>query len=146
MAGAATAAVVSHTITLKPGKCKTVSRTLRICAGRGRTRTLTVKNNVTTTITNSVTTTRTVTTTPTPQVAFSDGTYVVGSQIVAGTYETVNPVTSGLCYWERLGGFGGTLEEIIANDDVFSGNTIVTISPSDAGFHSDGCGSWTKIG
>jgi hypothetical protein len=137
-AGAATAIAVDRTITIKPGHCKKVSKSLRVCARKAPR--VTVRTTVTTT------TTQTVTTTPQPQVAFSDGTYVVGSQIVAGTYETVDAVASdGLCYWARLSGFGGTIDDIIANDDVFSGHAIVAIASTDAGFTSDGCGSWTKI-
>jgi hypothetical protein len=47
------------------------------------------------------------------------------------------------CYWERLSGFGGTLDEIIANDfQNFSGRVIVDILSSDAGFKFDAdCGT-----
>jgi len=39
---------------------------------------------------------------------------------------------SGKCYWKRLRGFSGTLDDIIAND-IATGSTVVTISPGDAG-------------
>jgi hypothetical protein len=42
----------------------------------------------------------------------------------------------------RLSGFGGTFDEIIAND-FGSGPRMVTISPTDVGFESSGCGPWT---
>ncbi|MGI8553453.1 MAG: hypothetical protein ACR2PL_22120 [Dehalococcoidia bacterium] len=71
---------------------------------------------------------------------FGDGTYIVGTDIAAGTWRA----TGGSdCYWERLGGFGGTLRDTIAND--FAGASIVTISTMDRGFKSDGCGTWTKV-
>jgi hypothetical protein len=76
---------------------------------------------------------------PTAFGQFGDGDYRVGVEVPAGTYVSNNPQG---CYWERLNGFGGELGNIIANS--FSG--IVTISPSDVGFSSDGCGIWTKIG
>ncbi|PZR80608.1 MAG: hypothetical protein DLM65_07725 [Candidatus Aeolococcus gillhamiae] len=79
--------------------------------------------------------------TPGPPVTFGDGTWHVGSQIPAGTYRT-RQAASG-CYWERLSGFGGTSGEIIANH-FGDGYQVVTISPSDAGFHTESCGAWTS--
>ncbi len=95
----------------------------------------------TATETPTQTPTQTPTTSPTtnPDGSFGDGTFRVGSDIQAGTYH--NTDSSQGCYWERLSGFGGTLDEIIANNFTFSAD-IVTIKPSDAGFHSDGCGTW----
>jgi hypothetical protein len=73
---------------------------------------------------------------------FGDGQYEVNTQIPAVTYRTTQ--TSGGCYWERESGFGGTLDEIIANDFTTAGPEIVTIDPSDAGFKSDGCIQWSS--
>lgn len=73
-------------------------------------------------------------------VSFPDGTYIVGVDIPAGTYRSVN---GDNCYWERLSGFGGTLDETIEND-IAPGPAVVTILPSDAGFTSDRCGVWTS--
>jgi hypothetical protein len=78
---------------------------------------------------------------PGSPTTFGDGTYVIGNDIPPGTYR--NSDSSGGCYWERLSGFGGTLEEIIANDFT-DARTIVTIAPSDTGFSSDRCGTWTS--
>lgn len=69
---------------------------------------------------------------------FGDGTFIVGVDVGAGTWRS----DGGDCYWARLSGFSGTFGDIIAND--FGGN-IVTISASDAGFTTSGCGSWTKL-
>jgi hypothetical protein len=67
---------------------------------------------------------------------------VVNDQISPGRYQS----TGGeLCYWERTRGFGGTLDQIIANANV-SGPTILDIARSDVGFKSRGCGSWSLIG
>ncbi len=131
--GAATAAML-RTITLAPGACVTASKSLRVCARR----------STATTVTQSLTVT--VTTTPRPLTAFADGTYRVGPDIQPGTYETTAPVSGGVCSWARLSGFGGTVDDIIGNDDVDAGLAIATIAPSDAGFTSSGCGAWTKIG
>jgi hypothetical protein len=154
-AGTAAAGVDLKGVLLKPGQCVTVKvANLRVCAAKAKPVTKVVTSTVTAppvTITSPpvtvtappVTVTVTVTTTPTPKVAFPDGTYRVGPDIVAGTYRSA--ASTDACYWERLSGFGGTLAEIIANF-YGTGPTIVTISPSDAGFRSERCGGWEKIG
>jgi hypothetical protein len=78
---------------------------------------------------------------PPPPRTFADGTYRVGRDIPAGTYRTRQAAQG--CYWERLSGFGGTGGEIIANS-FSTGNQVVTIAPTDAGFHAAGCGIWTS--
>jgi hypothetical protein len=70
-----------------------------------------------------------------------EGQWEVGSEVRAGTYRTREP--AAFCYWARLKGFGGTLDEIIANDNVV-GYGIVTISKSDVGFESGGCPTWSS--
>ena len=76
-----------------------------------------------------------------PATTFGDGVHVVGVDIAPGTYRG-SP--SGSCYWARLSGFSGELDDIIANDN--SEAPIVTISASDVGFESSRCGTWTRIG
>ena len=68
-----------------------------------------------------------------------DGTWRVGLDIAPGTYRTRTPES---CYWARLSGFGGGMDEVIANgfDD---GYAVVTIAAGDAGFESSGC-SWSS--
>lgn len=81
--------------------------------------------------------------TPTTQSrsAFGDGMFIVGTDIVAGTYR----VDAGNgCYWERLKDFSGDFNAIIANDNT-KGSSIVDIKPTDAGFMSHDCGDWKKI-
>lgn len=75
---------------------------------------------------------------PTTALAFGDGIHVVGTDISPGTYRA--PGGAG-CYWARLSGFGGTVDDIIANANP-PGAVIVTIDPSDAGFETRGCGEW----
>ena len=72
---------------------------------------------------------------------FGDGTWRVGSDVAPGTYRAAN--TSAGCYWERLSGFGGTMDEVIANNFT-SDPDVVTIAPTDVGFSSEGCGIWTE--
>ena len=71
---------------------------------------------------------------------FGDGTYQVGSDVQPGTYRTRE--SSSGCYYARLGGFSGEFEDILANGNA-TGPAIVTIEPTDAGFESNGCGTWT---
>ena len=82
------------------------------------------------------------TTTPSKTfVTFGDGTYTVGKTVKAGTYRA--PTPSSLCYWERLAGFSGSLDDKLANETT-SDPTVVSILPTDAGFRTDGCGTWTS--
>ncbi len=69
-----------------------------------------------------------------------DGTWRVGLDIPPGTYRTQ---ASPGCYAARLSGFGGTLSEIIVNEFA-SVSLVVTVEPSDVGFESSGCGTWTN--
>jgi hypothetical protein len=83
--------------------------------------------------------------TPPPPVggpAFGDGTHRLGSGVAPGTYRS--GATADSCYWERLSGFGGTLDEIIANG--FGGPEIVTIEATDVGFESQRCVTWQPVG
>jgi hypothetical protein len=99
---------------------------------------------VTTPVDNSVqgTNTQTVPTSTSPQTSFGNGTFIVGTDIQPGTYR----ITAGSnCYYARLSGFGGTSGEIIANANTNGSGAIVTIKPSDAGFQSSGCATWTMI-
>lgn len=80
--------------------------------------------------------------TPRPDAPFKDGTYIVRTDIAPGTWRSEGGTN---CYWARLSGFGGTLREIIANDNA-GPSTVVQIGPNDAGFKSSRCGTWTKIG
>jgi len=71
---------------------------------------------------------------------FGDGKFVIGQDIGPGTYRAANP--SQGCYWERLSGFSGEFGDIIANNFTAAPD-VVTIAPSDVGFSSEGCGTWT---
>ncbi len=71
---------------------------------------------------------------------FGSGTHIVGTQIKAGRYVTVN--ASSYCYWERMSGFSGDFDEIIANEIGSGAHLVVDILPTDKGFKSNGCGTW----
>lgn len=76
-----------------------------------------------------------------PPAQFGDGTYVVPDEVRPGLYR--NSDSSASCYWERLSGFSGEIDDIIANgisDEIF----IVEIADTDAGFSSNRCGTWSS--
>ncbi|MET4143816.1 PASTA domain-containing protein [Arthrobacter sp. UYCo732] len=83
---------------------------------------------------------------PAPKTAMGDGTFVVGRDIAAGSFQVSVPSgANGVhdCYWERTGPQGGT----IANDFISFApqGPVVTVYPGE-GFVSRSCGSWTKVG
>jgi hypothetical protein len=75
------------------------------------------------------------------RTAFGDGMFIVGTDIVPGTYRV--DAKNG-CYWERMRNFTGEFNGIIANDNT-KGSTIVDIKSTDAGFQSQRCGNWSKV-
>jgi hypothetical protein len=50
-----------------------------------------------------------------------------------------------LCYWERLSGLGGELDELADSAGV-AGPTDVVLAPTDVAFSSFGCGTWNLVG
>jgi len=76
-----------------------------------------------------------------PATSFGGGNQEVNVTIAPGTYR--GNQDSDFYYWERLSGFSGELENIIANGNT-SGPEIVTIDATDVGFNSDNCGEWTQ--
>lgn len=68
-----------------------------------------------------------------------DGTYRVGVDIRPGTYRSQG---GNACYWERLRGLGGTVDDIIANG-AGTGPQVVQIAPADVAFKTQGCPAWT---
>jgi hypothetical protein len=79
-----------------------------------------------------------------PATSFGDGTFEVGKDIAPGTYATNVPADSFACYWERDKALDGSPDSIIANDNLNpSAHGLVLIKPTDKGFTSDGCGTWT---
>ena len=75
------------------------------------------------------------------KVRFGQGTYLVKTDILPGTYRTPGGKS---CYWARLRAFTGGTTAIIANDNP-RGPVVVTIAPSDRGFSSARCGTWSRV-
>ena len=90
----------------------------------------------------ATTTKATATPPPKPKFAtFHDGTQRVGKDIQPGTYRT-RTGSSG-CYFARLKGFGGSIDDILANDNT-DAPAVVTIAATDQGFQSSNCATWTS--
>jgi hypothetical protein len=65
-----------------------------------------------------------------------DGTYAVGTDIVAGTYSSAGPVGDGACYWKRVNG------NDIVDNALSRKPQVVRIDPGDTAFKTDGCQPW----
>lgn len=76
-----------------------------------------------------------------PDADFGEGMFLVGGEVSPGTWRSNGTGTS--CYWERLRGFSGESADRIAND-FGAAPAVVVIAPSDAGFVSSGCGTWSR--
>ena len=79
---------------------------------------------------------------PLKTVISKNGTYKVGTQVKPGLYKATG--TGNSCYWERLDGFSGSLDDINANH-FGSANVYVQITSRDVGFKTEGCGSWKQV-
>jgi hypothetical protein len=71
---------------------------------------------------------------------FASGQWIVGGEITPGTYRT----TTKDCYYSRLSGFLGDIDDIIANGSTGANGGIIEISASDISFSSR-C-DWVKVG
>jgi hypothetical protein len=71
---------------------------------------------------------------------FGDGTYIVGKEIMPGTYKSDGSVN----YWARLKNFTGDMNSISANGAP-TGPEIVQIKSTDKGFVTSGGGTWKKV-
>ena len=68
-----------------------------------------------------------------------DGTFLVGSDVKAGTYKAPG---GNLCYWARLKDASG--QGIIING-LGAGQQLVSVKSSDKAFQTHGCGPWTIV-
>ncbi|KOV89177.1 MULTISPECIES: hypothetical protein [unclassified Streptomyces] len=80
--------------------------------------------------------------TPASSMDGDGGMFKVGTDIAPGTYRSAGNADDS-CYWERTKDAGHGLDSIIANNNV-TGTAVVTISPSDAYFKTNDCGTWKK--
>jgi hypothetical protein len=72
------------------------------------------------------------------------GTLIVGKDIQPGTYKAIATDSLG-GYWEREKDTSGSLDSVLANDNVAQGDqAVITILPTDKAFKSNGFGGWVK--
>jgi hypothetical protein len=74
-----------------------------------------------------------------PTATPGEGMWRVGVDIQPGTYHSSG---GDPCYWARLYGFQGNSQ---IDSNVVLGPTTVTILPTDGGFESRKCGTWTLV-
>lgn len=85
---------------------------------------------------------------------FGDGTWAIGRQVAAGTYQTkgahgLQPgaiyIDGMTCYWEldRRGPPGGEAGGV--GSDIVAGPDIVTLPSEDSTFTAHGCGTWSPL-
>lgn len=80
-----------------------------------------------------------------PKTSFGDGTWEIGRDIAAGTYSTTVPADSFGCYWETDKDANGTLDSIVANDNVVAGGRAVVVANGKAKWLKvNGCGTWSR--
>jgi hypothetical protein len=83
---------------------------------------------------------------PAPKTSMEDGTFTVGKDIAAGTYQVSVPAgANGVhnCYWERTSPQGATIQN---NYVTFAPQGPVVTIHAGEGFVSQRCGSWNKVG
>jgi hypothetical protein len=77
---------------------------------------------------------------PQPLAAIDhDGTFTVGTDILAGTYLSPGPIGDGTCYWRRVASDGSTIDNALSKKE-----QIVAIEAGDKSFKTNGCQPWQK--
>ena len=107
------------------------------------TTTSTAAATTTTTAPATTTTAASTTTSSLPDPVFGPGTHMVGSDVQPGVYETGIVEGPFGCYWERLSGLSGEIDDIIANGNV-AGHDVVEIMDGDVAFGTD-CDAWYDL-
>jgi hypothetical protein len=79
-----------------------------------------------------------------PAAGFGAGVWELGTEIPPGTYVTTVPAgVLDLCYWARLSGFSGDIDELIANGTLAAGaRGRVTVVDGDTGVEFSGDCHW----
>src|SRR5581483_433520 len=71
-----------------------------------------------------------------------DGIYLVGKDIMPGTYSSAGPVGNGACYWKRTGNPDGNL----IDNAMSKKPQVVEIEATDKAFKTSGCQPWQTTG
>lgn len=78
-----------------------------------------------------------------PSDSITEGNWVVGEQINAGSYRA-SPTRN--CYWERSGDAEGRSSKHIIASDVTTQEVVVTLTNGEIFTTHGGCGTWTRFG
>jgi hypothetical protein len=82
-----------------------------------------------------------------PATSFGDGQWLVGTDILPGVYQVVVRADSTGCTWERDSSSDGTADSVLESGVGRPTQKLaVTIKDTDKVFHSQGCGTWHRIG
>lgn len=84
---------------------------------------------------------------PEPEPTVGDGVHRVGDDIDPGVYTTDGPDPDGIvpmCYYARLSGLSGELDDVIANNNI-EGSGTVEVSESDAALELSGGCEWELL-
>lgn len=85
-----------------------------------------------------------------PGQPFGAGDYMVGREVLPGNYRapgtnSTDPLQA--CAWQRVRGWSGEAPDYLDGGAGPIGMPVqATIAPTDVGFRSTGCGTWTKTG
>jgi len=86
--------------------------------------------------------------TPTPPPeTFGNGSFEVGVDIAPGRYVSAGPQEFyPICTFVRLKDAGGNASDLnqVIEQQLSQGQAIVNIAPTDGGFFSIGCQTWTR--
>ena len=83
--------------------------------------------------------------TQSPTTAFGDGVWIVGVDVSPGRWVASLGAVEA-CHWRRLASFTGRSEDVSDEGYPDAGEILVTITPTDAGFSTLGCGRWSYVG
>jgi hypothetical protein len=72
-----------------------------------------------------------------------NGTVLVGTQVVPGTYRAPAPTYGTYCYWSRLRNVSGA-KAVIATDST-TGPAVIKVAPSDYEVQTSGCPRFHRI-
>ena len=76
-------------------------------------------------------------------VITSDGTFLVGTDIQPGLWRSDGGTDGMPCYWKRLSGLSGSLDDIIQNN-LSDGPQVAQIQSTDKAFVTAHCQDWHK--
>lgn len=72
-----------------------------------------------------------------------DGVYLVGKDILPGTYASAGPIDSKhRCYWRRMNAADPEVRGNVIDSALSNKPQVVLIDPSDRAFKTDGCQPW----